>query len=150
MAPQQLSPVIRRLLLLGADALLMPLALWLSFFLRLGLDQPWSDQWLQSGPWMVAALWIFGLPLLVLTGQYKGLTRYVSSRLLYQMSLRMAVLTLVLLAVGELLRLPQPPRSCWILFWVLASAMGGLCVSVSVMLCSGSLADKHGLPLRES
>ena len=113
------------MLLLGADALLMPLALWLSFCLRLGLDQPWSDQWLQSGPWMIAALWIFGLPLLVLTGQYKGLTRYVGSRSLYQMSVRMAVLTMVLLAVGELLRLPQPPRSCWILFWVLATTMEG-------------------------
>ena len=122
---QRFSPLIRRMLLLGADAVLMPLALWLSFCLRLGLDKPWSYQWLQSGPWMVAALWIFGLPLLVLTGQYKGLTRYVGSRSLYQMSVRMAVLTLVLLAVGVLLRLPLPPRSCWILFWVLASAMGG-------------------------
>ncbi len=122
---QQLSPVIRRLLLLGADALLMPLALWLSFWLRLGLDEPWSEQWVQSGPWMVAALWIFGLPLLLFTGQYKGLTRYVGSRSLYQLAGRMAVLTLVVLAVGELLRLPLPPRSCWVLFWVLATAMAG-------------------------
>ena len=97
------------MLLLGADALLMPLALWLSFCLRLGLDQPWSDQWLQSGPWMIAALWLFGLPLLVLTGQYKGLTRYVGSRSLYQMSVRMAVLTWHAL-VPEL-RLLQPRDS---------------------------------------
>ena len=122
---QRLSSVIRRLLLLGADSLLMPLALWLSFWLRLGLDEPWSDQWLQSGPWMVAALWIFGLPLLLFTGQYKGLTRYVGSCSLYQLAGRMAVLTLVVLAVGELLRLPLPPRSCWVLFWVLATAMAG-------------------------
>ena len=115
--------MIRRLLLLAADAALLPLALWLSFWLR--LDQPISEQWLQSGPWMVAALWIFGLPLLLFTGQYKGLTRYVGSRSLYQLAGRMSVLTLVILAVGELLRLPLPPRSCWILFWVLATAMAG-------------------------
>jgi len=101
----------------------MPLALWLSFWLR--LDQPLSDQWLQSGPWMVAVLWIVGLPLLLFSGQYKGLTRYVGSRSLYQLAGRMAVLALGLLAVGVLLRLPLPPRSCWILFWVLATGMGG-------------------------
>ena len=83
-APQQLTPVIRRLLLLAADAALLPLALWLSFWLR--LDQPISEQWLQSGPWMVAALWIVGLPLLLFTGQYKGLTRYVGSRSLYHLA----------------------------------------------------------------
>jgi FlaA1/EpsC-like NDP-sugar epimerase len=122
-APQQLTPVIRRLLLLAADAALLSLALWLSFWLR--LDQPISEQWLQSGPWMVAALWIFGLPLLLFTGQYKGLTRYVGSRSLYQLAGRTAVLTLVVLAVGALLRLPSPPRSCWILLWVLATTMAG-------------------------
>ena len=74
---------------------------------------------------MVAALWIFGLPMLLLTGQYKGLTRYVGSRSLYQLAGRTALLTLIVLAVGALLRLPLPPRSCWILFWILATAMGG-------------------------
>ena len=103
-APQQLSSVIRRLVLVAADAVLMPLALWLSFWLR--LDQPWSDRWLQSGPWMVSVLLIFGLPLLLLSGQYKGLTRYVGSRSLYQLAVRMAALVLVVLAVGELLQLP--------------------------------------------
>ena len=115
--------MIRRLVLVAADAVLMPLALWLSFWLR--LDQPWSDRWMQSGPWMVSVLLIFGLPLLLLSGQYKGLTRYVGSRSLYQLAVRMAALVLVVLAVGELLQLPQPPRSCWILFWVLATAMSG-------------------------
>ena len=48
----------------------MPLALWLSFWLR--LDQPLSDQWLQSGPWMVAVLWIVGLPLLLVQRPIQG------------------------------------------------------------------------------
>ena len=121
-APQNLNPVIRRLLLLAADAALMPLALWLSFWLR--LDQPLSDQWLQSGPWMVAVLWIVGLPLLLFSGQYKGLTRYVGSRSLYQLAGRMAVLALGLLAIGVLLRLALPPRSCWVLFWAKSQTLG--------------------------
>jgi len=122
--PHHLSPVFRRLLLLAADAVLMPLALWLSFWLR--LDNPWSDQWLVSGPWMATALCMLGLPLLLVTGQYKGLTRYVGSSSLYKLAARMAVLILALFVIGSLLRLPLPPRGCWILFWFLSTAMGGL------------------------
>ena len=110
-------------MLLVADALLLPLAVWASFWLR--LEQPFSDAWLQSGPWMVTALWMLGLPLFVLSGQYKGLTRYVGSRSLYQLGLRMAVLTMVILATGELLKLPMPPRSCWLLFWVISTTVLG-------------------------
>ena len=120
---QFLSPIARRLVLLVADALLLPVALWASFWLR--LEQPFSDPWLQSGPWMVAALWMLGLPLFVLSGQYKGLTRYVGSRSLYQLGLRMAVLTMAILATGELLKLPMPPRSCWLLFWVISTTVLG-------------------------
>ena len=37
----------------------------------------------------------------------------------------MAVLTMVILATGELLKLPMPPRSCWLLFWVVSTTLLG-------------------------
>ena len=56
---------------------------------------------------MVTALWIFGLPLLVLTGQYKGSNSLRRHRSLYQMSVRMAVLTMAFWLWRVLLRLPD-------------------------------------------
>jgi hypothetical protein len=35
---------------------------------------------------VAAAVWLIGLPLYALSGQYKGLTRYVGSRALYRLA----------------------------------------------------------------
>ena len=72
----RLSPLRRRLLLIAADVLLIPVAVWISFWLRLA--EPWSQR-LQDSLWMFPTAWLIALPLYGLTGQYKGLTRYAVS-----------------------------------------------------------------------
>ena len=47
------------------------------------------------------------------------------SRALYNLSGRTAVLTLLLVALGSLLRWPMPPRSSWVLFWILLTGFSG-------------------------
>ena len=117
-APQQ-----RRLLLLAADALLIPLAVWLSFWLRLA--HPFNANFLQS-LWMLPAALLIGLPLYAFTGQYKGLTRYVGSLALYRLAGRNGLLVLFLALVGVMLRLPLPPRSSWLLLWLLLTGFTGV------------------------
>ena len=117
-APQQ-----RRLLLLAADALLIPLAVWLSFWLRLA--HPFNANFLQS-LWMLPAALLIGLPLYAFTGQYKGLTRYVGSLALYRLAGRNGLLVLLLALVGLMLRLPLPPRSSWLLLWLLLTGFTGV------------------------
>ena len=117
-APQQ-----RRLLLLAADALLIPLAVWLSFWLRLA--HPFNANFLQS-LWMLPAALLIGLPLYAFTGQYKGLTRYVGSLALYRLAGRNGLLVLLLAFVGVMLRLPLPPRSSWLLLWLLLTGFTGV------------------------
>jgi hypothetical protein len=68
----QLAPLSRRLLLIATDALLIPLAVWLSFWLRLA--HPFTATFAAS-LWLLPAALMIGLPLYALTGQYKGLTR---------------------------------------------------------------------------
>ena len=116
-APQQ-----RRLLLLAADALLIPLAVWLSFWLRLA--HPFNANFLQS-LWMLPAALLIGLPLYAFTGQYKGLTRYVGSQALYRLAGRNGLLVLLLALVGVMLRMPLPPRSSWLLLWLLLTCFTG-------------------------
>ena len=118
----RLLPVQRRLLLIAADALILPLAVWLSFWLRLA--EPLSNSFI-DGLWLLPAAWLIGLPIFAFSGQYKGLTRYVGSRALYQLAIRNAWLVLSLLACGVLLRLPLPPRTSWLLLWILLTALSG-------------------------
>ncbi len=111
-----------RVLLIAADALLLPLAVWLSFWLRLA--HPFTPNF-ADGLWMLPAIWILGFPLYAFTGQYKGLTRYVGSLALYRLAGRNALLVLSLAATGVVMRLPLPPRSSWLLLWVLLTAFTG-------------------------
>ena len=118
-----LPPVFRRLLLIGIDALLLPLAVWLSFWLRLA--HPFHPSFLAAGSWLLLAVLLVGLPLYAFTGQYKGLTRYVGSAALYRLAGRNGLLVLLLAGIGVMLRLPMPPRSSWILLWLLLTGFTG-------------------------
>ena len=89
-----LPPVFRRLLLIAIDALLLPLAVWLSFWLRLA--HPFHPNFTAAGGWLLLAILLVGLPLYAFTGQYKGLTRYVGSAALYRLAGRNALLVLLL------------------------------------------------------
>ena len=116
------APLQRRLLLFAADALFIPMAVWLSFWLRLA--HPFNANFLQS-LWMLPAALLIGLPLYAFTGQYKGLTRYVGSQALYRLAGRNGLLVLVLAFVGFMLGLPLPPRSSWLLLWLLLTGFTG-------------------------
>jgi FlaA1/EpsC-like NDP-sugar epimerase len=119
----RLSPLRRRFLLIAADVLLIPLSVWLSFWLRLA--DPWSPL-LQDSLWMFPAAWLIALPLYALTGQYKGLTRYVGSGALYRLAGRTGLRVRLLAMGGVLLQGPLPPRSCWVLLWLLLTGLTGM------------------------
>ncbi len=119
----RLSPLARRCLLIAIDTLLLPLAVWLSFWMRLA--HPLHPSFQAAGLWLLPAVLLIGLPLYAFTGQYKGLTRYVGSRALYRLAGRNGLLVLLLAGTGVMLRLPMPPRSSWILLWLLLTGFTG-------------------------
>ncbi len=114
--------MLRRLPLLLADVLLLPLAVWLSFLLRLA--DPWPPQ-LQASLWLFPTVLVIGLPLYSLSGQYRGLARYVGSAALYQLAARNALLVLLVAFAGLQLQQPAPPRSSWVLLWILLTVLTG-------------------------
>jgi FlaA1/EpsC-like NDP-sugar epimerase len=118
----RLGPLNRRLLLIAADALVLPSAVWLSFWLRLA--HPFTPNFVE-GLWLLPAVWLLGLPLYALSGQYKGLTRYVGSLAFYRLAGRNALLVLLLALTGLFLRLPLPPRSSLLLLWLLLTGFTG-------------------------
>ena len=96
------------MVLIATDLLLIPLAVWLSFALRLA--HPWPDQ-LQGCLWLFIAAWLVAPLIYVFTGQYKGITRYAGSQALYALALRNLAVVVILHLVGLALQLPAPPRS---------------------------------------
>ena len=113
----------RRLLLISLDASLIALAVWLSFWLRLA--NPWSTYLFEVGAWMLPSALLIGLPVFVLTGQYKGLSRYVGSRALYEIAGRTSLIIVLLAGLAHLKGWPAPPRSSWVLFWMLLTSSSG-------------------------
>lgn len=71
---------------------------------------------------LVLAL-ITGLPVLLFSGWYRGLTRYAGSYSLYGLLPRSALMVLLLLLVNTLVGLASPPRSFWILYWLLFTGL---------------------------
>ena len=117
-----LAPFQRRLLLLATDTLL-PFAVLLSNWLL--LVHPFKHSFAAGEWWLLLGVCFIGLPLYALSGQYKGLTRYVGSRAFYDFAMRNAVLIVILLVCGSLLSLPLPPLNSWILLWLLLTFLIG-------------------------
>lgn len=117
-----LPPLGRRLLLGTFDVLLIPLAIWLSFWLRMA--HPFSEQ-LAACLWLFPAVWSVALTTYAFTGQYRGLTRYVSSTAFYAVATRNLVVVVLVFLLGTLLPVQMPPRSSWPLLWLLLSGLTG-------------------------
>ena len=94
------------------------------FWLRLA--NPLHPHFIACAWWLLPAVCLLGLPLYTFSGQYKGLTRYVGSHALYQLALRNGLLVMSVVACGWLLQLPMPPRSSWLLLWVLLTGFTGV------------------------
>ncbi|QNI52888.1 polysaccharide biosynthesis family protein [Synechococcus sp. BIOS-E4-1] len=99
------------------------MAVWLSFWFRLA--HPLHPNFISAGSWILISSLFIGLPLYAYTGQYKGLTRYVGSAAFYPLAGRNGLLVLLLAGIGVMLRLPMPPRSSWILLWLLLTGFTG-------------------------
>ncbi|MBM5826832.1 MAG: polysaccharide biosynthesis protein [Cyanobacteria bacterium M_surface_7_m2_040] len=136
-----LPPLSRRLLLGTIDMLFIPLAIWLSFWLR--TTEPLSD-WLLRTLWLFPATWSVALSIYAFTGQYRGLTRYVSSAAIYAVVLRNAVSVVLVALLGTQLPVQMPPHSLWPLLWLLLTVLtGGVRFALRDLLLQASKAPSR-------
>ena len=101
----------RRFLAAGMDGVLCVIAVWIAYSLRLGV---WE---LFSPPVLIfaAAALIFWYPIAILTGVYRSLIRFSGARTIANLGIACAVLTIPLMIVFVLVRLPDVPRTLTIL-----------------------------------
>ena len=113
---------IRRSLLLLVDIFIISFSIWLSFWLRLGIE---------TNTRILDCLWLFpstitsGILIYFFTGQYRGLTRHLKSKALYQKVGRKFLIILVISLISVMGELTMPPRSILILLWILLSVFIG-------------------------
>ncbi len=120
----------RRLALVAFDGLLIVAAFYGAFALRLPEKQSMVVAIAPLQHLAVLAV-ISGLPVLMFSGWYRGLTRYAGSHSLYGLLPRSLVMVLVLLLISTMIGGAQPPRSFWVLYWLLFS---GAAISSRIML----------------
>ena len=117
-----LSPNKRRLIRIALDAFLIPFAIAISalFFLEI------SSINIKDNYLLMLSSVLFGIPIYALTGQYKGLTRYVGSNSLYKLATRNILLVLILFLVGSFLNFYSLSLKKWILLYLLITIFTGL------------------------
>ena len=109
--------------LILADFFLLLLSVWLSFWFRLA--QPYNHSFTEALVWILCSVCVSGIPIYALTGQYRDLTRYMDSRYIYQLSVRNGILVMFLVMLAIFMNLPMPPRSTWLLLWLLSTVLIG-------------------------
>ena len=106
----------KKAIMVAADLLALPVALWLAITLRLGnvFHEP-----LNAG-WLYIALPVVTVPVLARLGLYRAVIRFISSRALVAALAGVTISTLLLIAVSYLPGLGRVPRSSLVIYWSLA------------------------------
>lgn len=113
-----LNIVGRRLLLLGLDGILIVIAFYGAIALRLNNPVDMGIFLTKQKALLPAAIFS-GLGVLWLSGWYRGLTRYTGSYSLYGLIPRSFLMVLLLLFISTRFYAISPPRSYWVLYWLL-------------------------------
>ena len=111
----------RRILLLFFDGLLIIFSFYGAIALR--LNNPINmNIFLSEQKILLLPAVISGLAVLWLSGWYRGLTRYTGSYSLYGLIPRSFLMVILLLFLSTRVYMISPPRSYWILYWLLFTA----------------------------
>ncbi len=111
-------PLAKMLIMVGGDALFLPLCMLLSVALRLGS----VDDALDMAPHIQLLLALFTLPVLGAAGLYRTVVRYIDLRVLLASGLALAVAVLLVYATASLMEFKALPRSAVLIYWFIAFA----------------------------
>ena len=76
--------------------------------------------------WLIPSIIIVGLPLYILSNQYKSLTRYVGAKSFFNLAIRNGLLIFLISFFSRFFGLPVPSVSSWLLIWFTLSSLTSL------------------------
>jgi FlaA1/EpsC-like NDP-sugar epimerase len=111
-----LPRVAKRLVILAADFVLLPLALWTAIGLRLGV---WSFP--QMHPWWAYLLFpLLSIPVFIRVGLYRAVIRHIEERALVAVVVAVTISVWLYAGLLALLQLPAVPRGALVIVWLIA------------------------------
>ncbi len=111
----------RRIILIINDLILITSSIHIGFYLYSNRFTIPSNQ-----TWILWAFLLFTIPFYIITGQYKSITKYVRSDVLYKIAARNFILVLLIFLFGIIFQIDLPNVNIWILIWLLSSVFGAL------------------------
>jgi len=111
-----LSRSSKRLIMLIADMVMLPIALWTAFALRLGELQPdVAAYW-----WIFLAAPILSIPIFINIGLYRAVVRFMGMNAVFAIFKAVTLSTLLLAAVVLMTETKGVPRSVFLIYWAVA------------------------------
>ena len=104
------------ILMIGGDAVFLPLCLLASMALRLGS----LDQALRTAPLVQLTLGLLTLPVLGYAGLYRTVVRYIDIRVVVRSCLSLAAAVLIMYALALALDVHIIPRAALLMYWFVA------------------------------
>lgn len=135
----------KRLLQVATDVVLVWVALWLSFIVRLGIDDMYNP--LKAHIWLFASAPVIAIPLFIRFGMYRAVMRYFGNDALIAIVKAVSLSSLILAVVVYWYSNHQAvvPRSIIFNYWWLSMIIiGGL------RLCMRQFSWATGLPLHST
>ena len=113
LALEKLPRSAKRLLMLSADIIIIPLALWSAFCLRLGsLSPDVSAFW-----WIFPLSPLISIPIFIKLGLYHAVVRFMGTDAMYAVLKGVTLSTLLLATIILLSGVKGVPRSVFFIYW---------------------------------
>ena len=114
----QLPPRTKVWIMIGGDALFLPVCMLASVTFRLGS----LEQAFETAPAIQVLLALLTLPVLAVAGLYRTVVRYIDLRVLASASAALAAVVLLVYLAAVMLHVQVLPRSALLIFWFVAFA----------------------------
>lgn len=111
----------KRLIMMVADLIIIPFALWVSFALRLS---SWTPD-LNDGVWLLLVAPLISIPVFIRLGLYRAVIRFLGSQALRAVLIGITLSVAGLILVKELFDLQGIPRSVFVIYWGAALLLVG-------------------------
>ena len=113
----------KRLIMVMADLVALPLALWSAYALR--FSNLWPEAFLYPAAWLFVVVPVAGVLIFIKLGLYRAVVRYMGSQAIWTVAMGVCILSLMLWAAAYVFQIKPFPRSIPINFALVAMVYVG-------------------------
>lgn len=107
----------KRILLLTIDVIILTLVILFTFWIY--SERELYQLFRSDIFWIIPSTLFFGIIIFLITGQYRGITKYINSESFYYIILRNSFLLIAIILFGSLLNLTLLKFKNWLIFWII-------------------------------